>query len=62
MTMRAILPAIGSILAGYFVLIVVQLLWGRTVDAGLFIVALGGAFGGGFGYWLGERRRRQQRQ
>jgi hypothetical protein len=59
MTVRGALLGIGFSLIGYIALIVVQLVWGKPVSIGMFVVALGGAFAGGFGYWYGEHRRNQ---
>ncbi len=60
-TLRVALPVIASALTAYVALIVVQLAWGPPVNSNVFLVALGPAFVCGFGYWYGERRKRQQR-
>ncbi len=61
MTTREMLTLIGYSLAGYVTLFIVQLIWGRPLSTGIFFVALGGAFAGGFGYWYGEHRKSRRR-
>jgi hypothetical protein len=59
MRARDILLLVGSGVLGYLVLLLVELVLPPPPGANSYVVALGGAFAGAFGYWYPTHRRRQ---